>query len=266
MSTSEKKYIAGFGLFMALLVSSTGAIAAAPVPNSASAETRLALPIQIVQVQIAPVQIAQVQIAQVQIAQAAPQRELVQRVQNLLVRLGFDPGPADGIIGDRTTRSVESFQEGAGLTVNGRVSEPLYIVLLGAVEKRARTQQPAASVQQTLQIAPNAGSGAGAGATRITAAPAVPVIVKFVDSDWTIFDSTGAQTKLKLLNDGKVSGVASPAFWRWQLRDGELVITYNNKLGGTVERRGRVSGKDELRGTGKSSRQREWTWIAKRAG
>ena len=56
----------------------------------------------------------------------------------------------------------------------------------------------------------------------------------------------------------------SPAFWKWQLRGNEIRINYDNKLGGWVERRGKIVTANELRGDANSSRKREWTWRARR--
>ncbi len=189
-----------------------------------------------------------------QIAQAPPSQSLVQQVQDALVRLGYDPGPADGLIGDRTTRSVQAFQQRAGLPVDGRVTPPLYRALLAVIVTPA---SPAADAAAPLQVAattaddaaPNAASAAGA---------------TFVNSDWTITDPGGATLTFRLLADGKVGEVESPAFWRWQLRGDEIRINYDNKLGGWVERRGQIVSANELRGDANSSRKREWTWRARR--
>lgn len=203
-----------------------------------------------------------IQPREIQIAQAErPARALVQQVQDALVRLGYDPGPADGLIGDRTTRSVRAFQQRAGLPADGRVTEPLYRALIAAIDKPAPAVTPAStgaaastaaaatSVTPTDSAVPNAAAAAGA---------------TFVDSVWTLTDRDGATLTLRLAPDGKVAEVESPAFWKWQLRGDEIRINYDNKLGGWVERRGRIVSANELRGDAKSSRNREWTWRARR--
>jgi len=43
----------------------------------------------------------------------------VQSLQHLLGVLGFDPGPADGVYGTRTTAAVKSFQKAKRLLVDG---------------------------------------------------------------------------------------------------------------------------------------------------
>lgn len=42
-------------------------------------------------------------------------------LQQSLFKLGFNPGAADGIFGDRTEQAVKSFQSAKGLTVDGNV-------------------------------------------------------------------------------------------------------------------------------------------------
>ncbi len=44
----------------------------------------------------------------------------VSRVQAGLTRLGYNPGPADGITGTRTKTAIEAYQRDHGLLVDGR--------------------------------------------------------------------------------------------------------------------------------------------------
>ena len=44
--------------------------------------------------------------------------------QRRLAALGFDPGPADGKAGARTTAAIRAFQKERGLDVNGRIDAP----------------------------------------------------------------------------------------------------------------------------------------------
>lgn len=212
-----------------------------------------------------PLQIApSPQIAQVPQAppDARPGRALIQQVQAALVRLGYDPGPADGLIGVRTTRSVRAFQQRNGLPVDGRVTPPLHRALLATIERQAAPTPAAAPVvaitggtsietaaTPTDNTVPNAAAVAGA---------------TFVNSVWTITDRGGATLTLRLMADGKIADVESPVFWKWQLRGAEIRISYNNKLGGWVERRGQIVTADELRGEANSSRKRTWAWRARR--
>ena len=56
---------------------------------------------------------------------AVPTRGLVMDVQRRLAGLGYDPGPADGIMGGKTGNAIRAFQRFAGLTVTGEVSPGL---------------------------------------------------------------------------------------------------------------------------------------------
>ncbi len=49
----------------------------------------------------------------------------VLRAQQLLARLGYDPGPRDGIFGRRTSSAIEQFQSARGLPVTGQLSPAL---------------------------------------------------------------------------------------------------------------------------------------------
>ena len=57
-------------------------------------------------------------------------QELVRQVQSLLSRHGFDPGPADGLMGKRTSGAIEAFQFERGLPVTGRAD----LALLNALQ------------------------------------------------------------------------------------------------------------------------------------
>lgn len=49
----------------------------------------------------------------------------IRRAQELLAELGFDPGPADGLIGPRTRSAVENFEQAKGLPASGEVTPAL---------------------------------------------------------------------------------------------------------------------------------------------
>ncbi len=49
----------------------------------------------------------------------------IQEIQRLLTRLGFDPGPADGALGQRTRDAIRNYQKELGLLVDGTPSKAL---------------------------------------------------------------------------------------------------------------------------------------------
>jgi len=49
----------------------------------------------------------------------------VRQAQVLLAKLGYDPGPADGLLGSRTVNAIRDYQKTAGLPVDGRISSRL---------------------------------------------------------------------------------------------------------------------------------------------
>ena len=71
-------------------------------------------------------------------------RDRIANLQRALRRLGYDPGPADGIPGAKTRAAIRAFQSDAGLPVTSQVSERLESAALAAV----------AAVEQTPESAP----------------------------------------------------------------------------------------------------------------
>jgi len=68
-------------------------------------------------------------------------------LQRTLVEVGFDPGPADGIFGQRTERAVREFQESQGLAVDGIVGPATWGVLVeegggGGFEEMGTSKAP----------------------------------------------------------------------------------------------------------------------------
>jgi localization factor PodJL len=61
--------------------------------------------------------------------QVKDQNELVALVQKLLADNGFDPGPADGLLGKQTTEAITKFQDKAGLPKTGKIDEELVAAL-----------------------------------------------------------------------------------------------------------------------------------------
>jgi len=74
-------------------------------------------------------------------ASAADPR-MVKKIQLGLARLGYDPGPADGGLGQRTRQAIRAFQRDQGLKVDGRPSAELAASLTDSSRQAAtaRTQ------------------------------------------------------------------------------------------------------------------------------
>lgn len=60
-------------------------------------------------------------------------KETIREVQSLLAAAGYDPGPADGLIGSKTRIAIVDFQLRSGLAADGNVSERL----LQSLKKKA---------------------------------------------------------------------------------------------------------------------------------
>ena len=58
--------------------------------------------------------------------------QMIQKTQDILTKLGFEPGPADGMMGKRTVNAIKLFQSRAGIAVTGKVSPNLLNALENA--------------------------------------------------------------------------------------------------------------------------------------
>lgn len=58
-------------------------------------------------------------------AKASADRGLVREIQRQLARLGFDPGPADGLMGGRTRQAIRAYQQREGLGRDGQATTAL---------------------------------------------------------------------------------------------------------------------------------------------
>jgi peptidoglycan hydrolase-like protein with peptidoglycan-binding domain len=52
-------------------------------------------------------------------------RDLVIRIQTALLKAGNDPGPIDGIIGERTSTAIKAYQGEKGFAVGGLTHETI---------------------------------------------------------------------------------------------------------------------------------------------
>ncbi|PID55995.1 hypothetical protein CSB45_13660 [candidate division KSB3 bacterium] len=53
------------------------------------------------------------------------QKELVRLIQTFLTKLGYEPGPADGLMGGKTEAAIKEYQQDANLPVDGKPSMAL---------------------------------------------------------------------------------------------------------------------------------------------
>ena len=92
-------------------------------------------------------------------AGAESTRDRIANLQRALRRLGYDPGPSDGILGARTRAAIRAFQADAGLPVTGQISEGLESAVLAAVV--AAGQAPAPSPEPTRARLGRESTGSG---------------------------------------------------------------------------------------------------------
>ncbi|NDW05013.1 peptidoglycan-binding protein [Jiella pacifica] len=54
----------------------------------------------------------------------------IRNIQAILIKIGYDPGAPDGVIGAKTTQAIKAFQKDAGIEATGKVDETLIRKLL----------------------------------------------------------------------------------------------------------------------------------------
>ena len=67
-------------------------------------------------------------------------------MQRLLAELGYDPGPADGVMGPRTRAAIRAFQTTVGLPADGRLSNSLLTAFIVAIRAVRATRKASAGV------------------------------------------------------------------------------------------------------------------------
>ena len=210
-------------------------------------------------------------IAPARAAATVDERPLIASIQELLTTLGYETGPADGMMGQRTRRAIVAFQLKAKLPADGQPSEALYRRLTQALNHGAggratvSATPPAASAAALAAIAPAAGTAAGPvspGPDRVRDV-APPIEQAFVHgARWRITDSNGAAFDLLLEAGGHVAGTAMARFWHWERTGDTILLTFDNEWGGRVVRTGQVAG-DRIAGTAEGG-GRKWSWHAER--
>ncbi|MGB3625307.1 MAG: peptidoglycan-binding protein [Henriciella sp.] len=66
-------------------------------------------------------------------------RDQVQAIQTVLAALGYEPGPADGIMGTGTVAAIRDYQSDSSLEANGQISQTLVDSLNATVEAAVQT-------------------------------------------------------------------------------------------------------------------------------
>lgn len=67
---------------------------------------------------------------------------LVKAVQEVLAKMGYDPGPVDGLMGPGTARAIRSFEEQQKMPVKGRISGKFLKALINVTGAKLASFQP----------------------------------------------------------------------------------------------------------------------------
>jgi hypothetical protein len=85
-----------------------------------------------------------------EIAADVPAPTRVAAAQRQLARLGYAPGPADGVLGERTARAIRNYQRRTGAAPDGRISDVLIAQLRRDIHRVApRGPQPRRAPRQS---------------------------------------------------------------------------------------------------------------------
>ncbi len=74
----------------------------------------------------------------------------VRQVQNVLKAKGFDPGPLNGVVGEKTKEAVQKFQVRFGIKVTGTIDNQT-LFALGVVGEKSATVEPEPRPQPELK-------------------------------------------------------------------------------------------------------------------
>ena len=90
------------------------------------------------------------------VATTMSDHQLVSAIQRTLVRLGYEPGPVDGVHGPNTMRAIEEFERDNGLPLSGMATEEvlraMQMEVIGsrvAPDSRGPEPQATATVEET---------------------------------------------------------------------------------------------------------------------
>ena len=76
----------------------------------------------------------------------------VRLVQKLLKELGYDPGPIDGLFGNRTNKAIKEFQKSIGASVTGQIDHDLIALLRRAREETTGSSKAPNTHRQETQL------------------------------------------------------------------------------------------------------------------
>ncbi|MEM7227044.1 MAG: peptidoglycan-binding domain-containing protein [Pseudomonadota bacterium] len=79
-------------------------------------------------------------------------RAFVVGIQEELAKAGYSPGPADGILGDRTRAAIRAYQRNAGLPVDGQASSELLDHMKFVTPKVTRPAAPPLPIALVLDV------------------------------------------------------------------------------------------------------------------
>ena len=130
----------------------------------------------------------------------------IAKAQQRLAMLNYDPGPVDGVMGDKTTIAIKHFQVDERMEVNGELTP----AVLARLKKRALKQQPKLNSTYTAGISSSLADHA-------------PKPINTAGPSYEVGDSY-------VYSDGRVETVSrvGPERTLWETGDGNVYTAYRN--------------------------------------
>ncbi len=158
---------------------------------------------------------------------------MITEIQTLLSALGYRPGAADGLAGNRTTQAIRAFEQAMQRPQTGRPSRELLDLL-----RVAANPEPTPPAPPAPAVAKPVGAGTGLQTTGSAPRQFSPALLK---TRWKIVDSNGARIEVVFEYGGRIGEVDAPRFWSWKLQGDKIRIVYDDGLGGKIVRHGTLS-------------------------
>ncbi|MFX0543462.1 peptidoglycan-binding protein [Roseovarius sp. S4756] len=188
-----------------------------------------------------------------ELQQPGMSRRDIREIQSLLSQAGYDPGPADGIMGQRTRNAIRAFQRDRGIQATGRPSRSLQEDL-----RWVASQNPVQRDRSTSSSGPSFDCGRASTPTEfaICGSPQLAELDRAIARNYSVaLRSSNSSTEAQVRNSQKAWLAQRNAcgadvqclVGSMAARSQKLVIIASNGEGGTASAYGTISDPDDDR-------------------